>query len=106
MRPFTFGCGFAAFFTSFLLLLNVGTYSIWPVDGNFGFVVQNLIGMVVTALTMLVAVRPDDPIPWRFIILFVFGFLILIFCPLALIGVLQILITIFGLLFGRKKVND
>jgi len=106
LRPATFGCGFAAFFICFLFLLNIREFSIWPIDADIGFVVQNLVGMVITMLTMLVAVRPDDPIPWHFIILFGFGFFILIFCPLFLIGVLQILITIFSLLFEPKKVNE
>ena len=90
LRPFTFGCGFVAFFISFRILLSMEKYNIWPVDANFGFVVQNLVGMIITALTMLVAVRPDDPIPWRFITLF---------------G-LQVLVTIFCMLFGRKKVKE
>ena len=106
LRPFTFGCGFAAFFVSFLILLNIEKYSIWPSDVNFGFVVQNLVGMIITALTMIVAVRPDDPIPWRFLTLFGLGFLIVFFCPFPLIGALQIVVTIFAMLFGRKKVKD
>ena len=106
LRPATFGCGFAAFFTSFLILLNMEKYSIWPIDAKLGFVAQNFIGMVITGLTMLVAVRPDDPIPWRFITLFGLGFLIVFFCPFPLIGALLIVVTIFGMLFGRKKVKD
>jgi len=106
LRPATFGCGLAAFFTCFLILLNMEKYSIWPIDANLGLVVQNLIGMIITALTMLVAVRPDDPIPWHFITLFGLGFLIVFFCPFPLIGALQIFVTIFGLLFGRKKVKN
>ena len=106
LRPATFGCGLAAFFTSFLILLNMEKYSIWPIDANLGFVIQNLVGMVITALAMLAAARLDDPIPWRFLTIFGFGFLMVIFCPFALIGALQVLVTIFCMLFGRKKVKD
>jgi len=106
LRPATFGCGLWAFSICFLILFNIEKYSIWPIDAKMGFVVLNLVGMIIPGLMMLVAVRPDDPIPWHFMTLFGLGFLILFFCPLPLVGVLQIGVTIFGMLFGRKKFND
>ena len=46
---------------------------------GFGRFVRNLIGMIVAALTILVALKPDDPLPWHWLLLLAFGILLVIF---------------------------
>ncbi len=51
----------------------------WNEIFGFGRFLRNLIGMIFAALTLLVAFKPDDPLPWHWLLLFVFGILLIIF---------------------------
>jgi len=51
----------------------------WYEIFGFGIFVQNLIGMIIAALTVLVALKPDDPLPWHWLLLLAFGILLIIF---------------------------
>ncbi len=76
---------------------------------DYGFVDPNLlippielvVGLVVVALTLLVGIKPDDPIPFHWIVLFILGVLLVVFgagiwaCALliiaALLGIIEAL---------------
>jgi len=51
----------------------------WYEIFGFGRFVQNLIGMIIGSLTVLVTLKPDDPLPWHWLSLLVFGILLIIF---------------------------
>ncbi|MFX1310052.1 MAG: hypothetical protein ACFE8C_10180 [Promethearchaeota archaeon] len=63
----------------------------------FGFsrFVRNLIGMIVAALTILVTLKPNDPLPWHWLLLLAFGILLVIFSWL-----MSALFVLGGAVFG------
>jgi ABC-type polysaccharide/polyol phosphate export permease len=59
-------------------------------------VISAIVGIVIAALTLLCAMRPDDPIPWHWLILFILAILLFVFSGLWG-GVLVILAALIGL---------
>jgi len=51
----------------------------WYEIFGFGRFVRNLLGMIIAALSVLVALKPDDPLPWHWLLLLAFGILLIIF---------------------------
>ena len=51
----------------------------WYEIFGFGRFVRNLIGMIIATLTLLVALKPDDPLPWHWLLLLAFAILLIIF---------------------------
>ena len=65
----------------------------------FGFdrFVRNLIGMVIAALALLVALKPEDPLPWHWLLLLAFAVLLIIFSYLVG-GILVLIGGVLGLI--------
>ena len=42
-------------------------------------VLELIVGLVVVAITLLVGIRPDEPIPFHWLILFILGVLLVVF---------------------------
>ncbi|MBY9006567.1 MAG: hypothetical protein KGD63_07390 [Candidatus Lokiarchaeota archaeon] len=72
-------------------------------DGNYGFyqgidslnyIVRFIIGMVISVLTIYTGIKPDNPIPFHWIVLFILGILLIVFggglwaCALLIIAAL------------------
>jgi len=61
-------------FNSFTSLLT----QLFSISGFFGYV----LGMFIAALTLLVALKPDDPLPWHWSVLISFSILLMVFSHL------------------------
>ena len=48
----------------------------WSEFIGFNSFLRNLLGMIIAALTLLVAFKPDDPLPWHWLLLLPLGILI------------------------------
>jgi len=61
---------------------------------DLGPILNLIVGLVVVALTLLVGIRPDDPIPFHWLVLFILGVLLIVFgggvwaCALLIIAAL------------------
>jgi len=69
----------------------------WNEIFGFGRFVRNLIGMIIAALTLLVAFKPDDPLPWHWLLLLAFSVLLLFFSYL-MGGILVLIGGVLGLI--------
>ena len=69
----------------------------WNEIFGFGRFVRNLIGMIIAGLTLVVAFKPDDPLPWHWLLLLAFAILILLFSYL-LCGILVLAGGVLGLI--------
>ena len=78
-----------------LALLQFENYSPSPELGNYA--VSAVVGIVISALVLLTALRPDDPFPWHWLMLFVWGILMIVFSALWG-GVLVIIAALIGLI--------
>lgn len=73
---------------------------------NYGFIdpviglhsiVNFIIGLVIVVLTFLAALRPNDPIPFHWLVLFILAILLIIFGAGIWAGVLVIIAALIGL---------
>ena len=79
MKILTILGGLLGFVSALLVLLNYdlpATYS--AVDR----ILSAIVGMIIAALTLLCAMKPDDPIPWHWFVLFVLAILLIVFSGL------------------------
>ncbi len=60
-------------------------------------VLSAVVGIVISALTLLCVLRPDDPIPWHWLVLFILAILLLVFSGLWG-GVLVIIASLIGII--------
>ena len=59
--------------------------------------IQHIVAIIIAILTLLSAIKPDDPIPFNWIILLVFSILLIIFRSIAG-GIIVLVAAILGLL--------
>ncbi|MFX1498208.1 MAG: hypothetical protein ACFFBH_11820 [Promethearchaeota archaeon] len=57
-----------------------------------------IVGLVVVVLTLLVGIKPNDPIPFHWLLLFIFGVLLVIFGAGIIAGLLVIIAALIGLI--------
>ena len=69
----------------------------WSEIFGFNSFVRNLSGMILTALSLLVAFKPDDPIPWHWLLLLPLGILIT-FLSFMMGGILVIIGSVIALI--------
>jgi len=63
-----------------ILQITNTTYTIsWEGISGWGRLLWCFIGMNVTVLTLLVAFKPDDPLPWHWLLLLIFAALTSVF---------------------------
>jgi hypothetical protein len=80
-----------------LRLTGYNQWTVFPIDVGLDVVVNFIIGIVVVVLTLLCGIRPNDPIPFHWLVLFIFGILLAIFADI-LAGVLLIIAFLIGLI--------
>jgi uncharacterized protein (DUF983 family) len=81
-----------------LRLANVGDqYKVMPIDVGINIVVNFIIGLVVVILTFWVALKPNNPIPFHWIVLLIFAILLIIFVDL-IAGILVLIAFLIGLI--------
>jgi ABC-type polysaccharide/polyol phosphate export permease len=68
-----------------------------PVFVAINTVVYLIVGLIVVIMTFLAAMRPGDPIPFHWLVLFILGILLLVFGGGLLAGILVILAGLIGL---------
>lgn len=78
-------------------ILVIANYDLPATYSAFDRVVSGIVGIVIAVLTLLCAMRPDDPIPWHWLILFVLAILLIVFSGLWG-GVLVIIAALIGLI--------
>ena len=76
-------------FDSILTLLS----QVFRINGFLGYV----LGMLIASLTILVAFKPNDPIPWHWLVLLLFSILLITFSFL-LGGILVFAAAVIGLI--------
>ena len=79
-------------------LTGVGTqYQVYPINVGLNIVVGFIIGLVIVIITLLAGIKPNDPIPFNWIILFILAILMIIFVDI-LAGVLVLIAFLIGLI--------
>ncbi len=78
-------------------ILVIANYDLPATYSAFDRVVSGIVGIVIAVLTLLCAMRPDDPIPWHWLVLFVLAILLIVFSGLWG-GVLVIIAALIGLI--------
>ena len=78
-------------------ILVIANYDLPATYSAFDRVVSGIVGIVIAVLTLLCAMRPDDPIPWHWLMLFVLSILLFVFSGLWG-GVLVIIAALIGLI--------
>ncbi len=61
-------------------------------------IVTLIIGLVIVVLTLLVGIRPDEPLPFHWLVLFILAILLAIFAAGILAAVLVVIAAIIGLI--------
>jgi hypothetical protein len=91
--------GLAFIIIDFLRYLNVDIPDYAMIDPNvLDPVLELIVGLVVVVITLLAGIRPDDPIPLHWLVLFILAVLLVVFgggiwaCALVLIAGLIALI--------------
>lgn len=81
-----------------LRLANIGDqYQVLPIDVGINIVVNFIIGLVVVILTFWAALKPNNPIPFHWIVLLIFAILLIIFVDI-IAGVLVLIAFLIGLI--------
>jgi len=79
-------------------LTGYGTqFQLLPIDVGLNVIVNFIIGLVVVIITLLAGIKPNDPIPFHWLVLFILGILLAIFADI-LAGVLVIIAFLIGLI--------
>ncbi len=69
----------------------------WSEIFGFNSFLRNLLGMIIAATTLLVSFKPDDPLPWHWLLLLPLG-ISLTFLSYILGGILVIIGSVIALL--------
>ncbi|MFX0019885.1 MAG: hypothetical protein ACFFAK_08625 [Promethearchaeota archaeon] len=81
-----------------LRLTEIGTrYQLFPIDIGLHFVVAIIIGFAVAIITLLAGIKPNNPIPFNWIMLFILAVLMIIFVDI-LAGILVLIAFLIGLI--------
>jgi len=76
----------------------IGTeYQVWSIPIGFDVIVNFIIGLVVVIITLLAGIRPNNPIPFHWLVLFILAILLAIFADI-LAAVLVLIAFIIGLI--------
>lgn len=66
-----------------LSILSMVGYSYEPVSiGAIDAIIRGIVGCIISVLTILMGTRPNDPIPWHWIVMIIFSILLLVFASL------------------------
>ena len=84
--------------TLILGLADIENYAFVNPILTFNEVVVAIIGFVIVGLTLWVGLKPNDPIPFHWLILLIFGILLVIFGAGIWAGVLLIIAFLIGLI--------
>ncbi len=84
--------------TLILGLANIENYAFVDPLGTLDRVVVFIIGLVIVVLTFLVGLKPNNPIPFHWIVLLILGILLIVFGAGIWAGVLLILAFLIGLI--------
>ncbi|MFX1376699.1 MAG: hypothetical protein ACFFA0_12895 [Promethearchaeota archaeon] len=84
--------------TLILRIADVENYGLIDPVVTLNEVVVYIIGFVIVALTFLVALRPDDPIPFHWIVLIILAVLLVVFGAGIWACVLVIIAALIGLI--------
>ncbi len=87
--------GLATLILGFLKIPNYGIVD--PILG-LDIVLNFIVGLVIVALTFLVAMKPDKPLPFHWLVLFVLGILLVVFGAGIWACVLVIIAALIGLI--------
>ncbi|MGB5910752.1 MAG: hypothetical protein WBH31_06115 [Promethearchaeia archaeon] len=81
-----------------LRLTEIGIrYQLFPIDIGIHWVAAIIIGFAVAIITLLAGIKPNDPIPFNWIMLFILAILMIIFVD-TLAGVLVLIAFLIGLI--------
>ncbi len=84
--------------TLILGLMNIENYAFVDPLRTLDKVVVFIIGLVIVVLTFLVGLKPNNPIPFHWIVLLILGILLIVFGAGIWAGVLLILAFLIGLI--------
>lgn len=91
--------GLAYIISGFASLVGLGFMpGIVPSISPLAAVINLIIGVVVVALTFLVAMKPDKPLPFHWLVLFILGILLVIFGAEIIACVLVVIAALIGLI--------
>ena len=75
-----------------LPLLALAGYSTWSIQvGNVNLVISVIVGVIFSLLALLAGIRPGDPIPFNWLVLFILAILMFVFS--ATIGALLVILA-------------
>ncbi len=102
VKGLTFLGGMINFLYCLFYLLNIDDVDQWVLTFGVSDIVFMMIGMVISGLSILVAVKPHDPIPLNWMVLVIFTVLLMIFSFMG--GALLILVaTVFDVIDTAKS---
>lgn len=90
--------GLATIILSLATVFGLPTFSLYPVYSGIqfgdliGVVIIGIIGIIICFITILTAIKPGDPFPFHWLLLFILGVLIIVFgggiwaCALVIIA--------------------
>lgn len=79
-------------------ITGIGTqYQVYPIDVGLHIVVNFIVGLVVVILTLLVGLKPNEPLPFHWLVLFILAILLIIFVDI-IAGVLVLIAFLIGLI--------
>ncbi len=84
--------------TLILGLLKIPNYGIVDPVLGLNYVLNFIVGLVIVALTFLVAMKPDKPLPFHWLVLFILGILLVFFGAGIWACVLVIIAALIGLI--------
>jgi len=73
------------------ILAIADVYSSWNVNVGVDPIINVILAVVFSLMALLSGMKPDDPIPWNWLVLFILGVLMLVFG--ASIGALLVIIA-------------
>lgn len=79
------------------LIPELPSYQIYPINIGLHWVAALIIGFAVAIITLLAGIKPNDPIPFNWIMLFILAVLMIIFVDI-LAGVLVLIAFLIGLI--------
>ena len=84
--------------TLILAIAGLGSYGLIDPVFALNAVLNFIIGIVIVALTFLVALKPDEPLPFHWLVLFILAILLVIFGAGIIACVLVIIAALIGLI--------
>lgn len=102
VKGLTFLGGMINFLYCLFYLLNINDFDQWILLYGLEDIIYMMIGMVISGLLILLAVKPNDPLPLNWIVLGIFTVLLMIFSFIG--GAILILVaTVFDVIDTAKS---